>query len=72
MLYAALFEGRTDEAAPSAEEAKELSGARDARALPPLHSIPATDFGSRPVSTADLSAPRPSVTEHTTRTLRRE
>lgn len=83
MLYAALFEGKAEQvgaeqgkgeqgAAPG-RPAEELSGARDRHALPPSHSIPAADFASRRVSTADLAAaPRRSVTEHTTRGLRRE
>ena len=74
MLYAFLFEGRADEqgAAP-AEPARELPGAGDRQALPPSHTTPAADFASRRVSTADLVAtPRRSVTEHTTRGLRRE
>jgi len=72
MLYAFLFEGREEKSAAHGESAKELSGARERHALPPSHTIPAADFASRRVSTADLAAPRRSVTEHTTRGLRKE
>lgn len=76
MLYAFLFEGGAGEPAaggPAADEPeKELSGARGQQALPPSHTRPAADFASRRVSTADLAAPRVSVTEHTTRGLREE
>jgi len=73
MLYAVLFEGKAGQGGALEEPAKEVSGARDRQALPPSQSIPAADFASRRVSTADLAAtPRRSVTEHTTRGLRRE
>lgn len=77
MLYARMFES----AAASGETVVEdderprtfgafIRGNRGGqRALPPTHSIPVEDFTARRVNTADL-AKSPSVTEHTTRSLR--
>lgn len=71
MLYARVFESGEAPAEPEGEAGTRprVFGAFGGRALPPARSIPAEDFTSRRVSTADLAKPR-SVTEHTTRSLR--
>jgi hypothetical protein len=70
ILYARLFEGGEAAEESSAEAGgPRLFGARGRSALPPSRSIPVEDFTAGRVNTADLSKP-PSVTEHTTRSLR--
>jgi hypothetical protein len=71
MLYAFLFEGKAEQA-PAEKPAPVLPSEPERQALPPSHSIPAADFASRRVRTDELPRPRTSVTEHTTRGLRRE
>ena len=50
---------------------KQVSSAASEYTLPPTQSIPATEFSTRRVKTAEMVQP-PSITEHTTRLLDKE
>ena len=69
MSYARLFESAEADEARTGVAASQLEGASEARKLPPSQSIPVEEFFAGRVNTAELAA-RPSVTEHTTRSLR--
>ncbi|HWW74112.1 MAG TPA: hypothetical protein VNZ44_01880, partial [Pyrinomonadaceae bacterium] len=70
MLSARLFEsGEAAEEASAEASERRLFGERGRNALPPSRSIQVEDFAAARVNTADLAKP-PSVTEHTTRSLR--
>jgi uncharacterized membrane protein YvbJ len=51
-----------------AGQINQVSSATSEHALPPAQSIPATEFSTRRVNTAEMVQP-PSITEHTTRLL---
>ena len=68
-LYARLFESAEVSEASEGVKGSRVSGATAARELPPSQSIPVEEFFAGRVKTAELAA-QPSVTEHTTRSLR--